>query len=67
MVATLKLDKESYTVSDCRYALNRNLRKAGVGKKSLFYLVFVLNHIFPPARLSIKFLCYCSVIHLLVI
>ena len=63
MVATLKLDKEGYTVSEYWDTLDSNLRKAGVGKKSLFYLVFVLNHIFPPARLSIKFPCYCSMIH----
>ena len=62
MVATLNLDK-GYTVSDCRDTLNSNLRKAGVGKRTLFYLVFVLNHIFPPARLSIKCPCYCSMIH----
>ena len=63
MVATLNLDEEGYTVSDCRDTLNSNLRKAGVGKTTLLYLVFVLNHIFPPARLSIKCPCYCSMIH----
>ena len=36
MVATLKLDKEGYTVSEYRDTLDSNLRKAGVGKKSLF-------------------------------
>ena len=36
MVATLKLDKEGYTVSDCRDTLNCNLRKAGVGKRYFF-------------------------------
>ena len=50
MGATLKLDKEGYTVSDCWDTLNSNLCKAGVGKRSLFYLVLVLNHIFPPAK-----------------
>ena len=44
MGATLKLDKEGYTVSDCWDTLNSNLCKAGVGKRSLFYLVLVLNH-----------------------
>ena len=63
MVATLKLDKEGYAVSDCRDTLNSNLRKARVGKRSLFHLAFVLDHIFPLARLSIKFPCYCSMIH----
>ena len=59
----VKLDKEGYTVGDCRDTLSSNLRKAGVSKRSLFYLVFVLNHIFPTARLSIKFICYCSTLH----
>ena len=30
MVATLKLDKEGYTVSDCRDTLKSNLRKTGI-------------------------------------
>ena len=63
MVATLNLDKGCYIVSDCRDPLNSNLRKAGVGKRTLFYLVFVLNHVFPPAKLSIECPCYCSMIH----
>ena len=36
MVTTLELDKERYTVSDHRNTFNSNLRKAGVGKRSLF-------------------------------
>ena len=63
IVATLKLDKEDYTVSDCRDTLNSNLRKARFGKRSLFYLVFLSSHIFSAARLSIKSPCYCSMIH----
>ena len=43
ILATLELDEEGYAVSDCRDTLNSNLNKAGVGKRSLFYLVFVLK------------------------
>ena len=69
MVATLELVKEGYTVSDYSDTLNSNLSKVGFGKRSLFYLVFVLkiicitNHILSPARLSRKVVCYCSILH----
>ena len=48
-VVTLELDKERYTVSDRRDTLNSNLSKAEVGKRSLFYLIFVL-----------KIICLCK-------
>ena len=48
-VVTLELDKERYTVSDRQDTLNSNLSKAGVGKRSLFYLIFVL-----------KIICLCK-------
>ena len=56
MVASLQLDIEGYIVYDCREILNSNLRREKGDKRYLFYLVSVLNHIFPQERLSVKFL-----------
>ena len=44
MVATLKLDKEGYTVSDCRDTLNCNLCKAGVGKRYFLLIICVKSY-----------------------
>ena len=56
MVASLQLDIEGYIVYDCREILNSTLRREKVDKKYLFYLVSVLNHVFPQEWLSVKFL-----------